>query len=235
MDLSRLAMALLLLLAVSLFSISAEESTASTPVDGKAVFLANCASCHGTDGNAGPAPDLVTGSLQIRYSSDQLTNYLKKNMPKGNPGSLSDEEYRAIASFLLDLNVAEANKPQTPPPEKTDDITVLVDGKKLSFPEPPRNIKGTVLVPLREIFEALGAKVSWDGKTKTVKATKQSITVTLTIGKSVATVNKKSVKLSQPAQLINGKTFVPLRFVSESLGAKVEWDGSTQTVTVTSR
>jgi mono/diheme cytochrome c family protein len=235
MDLFRLALALLILLAVSLFSFSAEESNASTPVDGKAVFLANCASCHGTDGNAGPAPDLVTGSLQIRYTTDQLTNYLKKNMPKSNPGSLSDEEYRAIASFLLDLNVAEANKPQTPPPEKTDDITVLVDGKKLSFPEPPRNIKGTVLVPLREIFEALGAKVSWDGKTKTVKATKQNITVTLTIGKSVATVNKKSVKLSQPAQLINGKTFVPLRFVSESLGAKVEWDGSTQTVTVTSR
>jgi len=113
-------------------------------------------------------------------------------------------------------------------------VKVLVNEKELSFDVPPVIEEGRTLVPLRAIFEALGAEVDWDGDTKTVTATKGAITISLTIGEKTAYKNGGAVVLDVPGRIIEGRTLVPLRFVSEALGAEVEWEASTRTVTITS-
>lgn len=93
---------------------------------------------------------------------------------------------------------------------------------------------GRTLVPFRVIFEALGASVGWDGSsTKTVTAAKGDITVELRIDEREMYVNGNKVLLDVPARLVGSRTFVPLRAVSESLGAAVHWDEKTETITIT--
>ncbi|RJR26674.1 MBL fold metallo-hydrolase [candidate division WWE3 bacterium] len=111
---------------------------------------------------------------------------------------------------------------------------VFVDGTALTYQVPPRMEQGTTLVPLRGIFESLGATVVWDGATQTVKASKGSTQIQLKIGSTTAYRNGQAVTLAVPGKVINGSTLVPLRFVSEALGADVKWDGPSQTITITS-
>ncbi len=113
-------------------------------------------------------------------------------------------------------------------------ISVILDGSQLAFDSPPVIKQGTTLVPLRAIFEALEATVEWDGATKTVTASKEGTTIRLTIGSTVAYKNGGPVQLTVPGQLINGRTMVPLRFISEALGAQVSWEGATKTITINS-
>jgi len=111
---------------------------------------------------------------------------------------------------------------------------VILDGRTLTFDVPPIIENDRTLVPLRAIFEALGANVQWDGQTQTVTAVKGSTEAKLTIGSHIAYKKGQPVTLDVPAKIINDRTMVPLRFVSEALGAAVDWNGETQTVTITS-
>ena len=94
-------------------------------------------------------------------------------------------------------------------------------------------VGGRFLVPMRGIFEALGAVVDWDGEARTVTGTKGDITVKLSIDSKMASVNGKTMELDVPATIIDARTFVPTRFVGESLGANVDWDGDTRVATIT--
>lgn len=107
---------------------------------------------------------------------------------------------------------------------------VMLDNNAMTFDVPPVVESGRTLVPLRAIFEQLGASVEWDGKTQTVTATKGNTVVKLTVGSANAYKGNSLVKLDVPAKVISGRTMVPLRFVSEAMGAYVYWDGVTQTV-----
>jgi hypothetical protein len=91
------------------------------------------------------------------------------------------------------------------------------------------------MVPMRGVFEALNAKVEWDNATRTVTATKGDTTIKLTIGNKYAYVNGQKVALATEAIIVNGSTMVPLRFVAESLGAKVEWNNATRTAIITNQ
>ncbi|MBE7053555.1 MAG: copper amine oxidase N-terminal domain-containing protein [Ruminococcaceae bacterium] len=115
-----------------------------------------------------------------------------------------------------------------------DAIKVIIDGKELTMDQPPVLKDGRTLVPLRAIFEALGATVGWDDATKTATGTKDGKEIKIAIDNTVAKVDGKEVKLDVPAQIINSRTLVPVRFISESLGASVAWNGETKTVTITS-
>lgn len=109
-------------------------------------------------------------------------------------------------------------------------VDLYVDGGKFNPDVPPTIISGRTLVPLRSIFEALDASVSWDGATRTATARKDGTTVQVTIDNTTAYVNGEANALDVPAQLVNNRTMVPARFVSEALNARVLWDGNTQTV-----
>ncbi|WP_151191973.1 copper amine oxidase N-terminal domain-containing protein [Desulfotomaculum copahuensis] len=117
-------------------------------------------------------------------------------------------------------------------PAQPAGIAVFVNSKKLTFDVPPVVENGRTLVPLRAIFEALGAQVGWDGKTGTVTAKRGEVTVKLTLKQIKAYRNGKAVTLEVPARLVKGRTMVPLRFVSEAFGAQVNWNAKTRAITV---
>lgn len=114
-------------------------------------------------------------------------------------------------------------------------ITVYVDGEKLALSSSPYVKDGITLVPMREIFNSLSATVTWEEKTQTIIGRKDSITITLAIGKKEAVINGKSVKLDTAPVVRGGVTFVPARFIAESLGATVKWDSKTQSVRIQSK
>lgn len=110
-------------------------------------------------------------------------------------------------------------------------LALYVNGRELYLPQVPILKENRVLVPMRAYLESLGAEVGWEPP-DLVSATLGSNTVQLRIGGQTATVNGRSVALDVPAQLIADRTYVPLRFLSEGLGATVEYHGDTASVTV---
>jgi len=85
---------------------------------------------------------------------------------------------------------------------------------------------------MRAIFEALGANVDWDKDNRKVTGTAKKSKIQLVIGDSTAYINDKPVPLDVPALIENGRTLVPVRFISESLDAEVDWDGNKKTVVI---
>ena len=111
-------------------------------------------------------------------------------------------------------------------------IKVMFNGRYLTLDVAPVIQSGRTLVPFRVLFEALGASVGWTEATNTVTGAKGTTTVSLVIGSKTATVNGKAVTLDVAPTVISGRTLVPVRFVSENLGAEVSWVSSQNTVVV---
>ncbi len=114
-----------------------------------------------------------------------------------------------------------------------NEIPVYINEQELTFDVPPMIENGTTLVPLRAIFESLGAQVEWDTATQTATGTKEETIITLKLNAQTAMVNQKEVTLALPAKEINGRILVPLRFISESFACTVDWLPETQTITIT--
>lgn len=120
-------------------------------------------------------------------------------------------------------------------PAVAQDIHVFVDSKAVNFGGvPPTTQNGRLLVPLRSVFEALGAIVDYNVETRTIDALRGSTRLKITLGSNTAFVNDQPVRLDTPAQTSLGRTLVPLRFVGEAFGAQVDWNPSDQTVVITS-
>lgn len=126
--------------------------------------------------------------------------------------------------FLLTINFSIAAEP----------IKVYVNNSLIEMPVAPIIENGRTLVPVRAIFESMGATVDWDGETKTVTGKIEDKTIELVIGNKVALLNNEKIELDVPAKIVNGSTLVPARFVAESLGAEVDWDNNTRSVLVNS-
>lgn len=97
----------------------------------------------------------------------------------------------------------------------------------------PKIVNDRTMLPARFVAEKLGAKVEWDEETRTVTITKDNVKITITIDSKVATVNGEEQELDSPAFIENDRTYTPIRFISEQLGAKVNWNGATQQVVIT--
>ncbi len=136
----------------------------------------------------------------------------------------------ASICFLLSTGPAAAINPQPEPPG----IGVFVDGSPLTMDVAPLIEQGRTLVPLRAIFEALGATVEWNVAERSIAALKGDLSVLLYIGNTTAQKNGVQVALDVPPRIVSGRTLVPLRFVSEALGAGVEWDGTARKVIIVS-
>ena len=121
-------------------------------------------------------------------------------------------------------------------------VNVQLNGKNIDFTDEKGNkveaqiINSRTMVPMRKIFELLGASIEWNGETQTVLATKNSTTIKLQIGNEVAEVNRngknEKVKLDSKPIIVNSRTLVPLRFISESLDKQVGWDSENQTAII---
>jgi hypothetical protein len=113
------------------------------------------------------------------------------------------------------------------------DIRATVNGTPVHFQDvQPMMINGRVMVPLRGVFEHMGATVTWFPQTRTVIAQNSTTEVRLPIGSMTAWVGGQSVPLDSPAILRNGRTMVPLRFTAEALNANVDWLAESRTVAI---
>lgn len=114
-------------------------------------------------------------------------------------------------------------------------ISVALNGRYISFSQLPVIRDGRTLVPLRAIFEEMGATIEWKDSTQTVISTLDDTTVNLTIGSNVLYKNGVPITLDVPAQLIKGYTMVPVRAVAEAFDADVKWNNETKTVYITTK
>lgn len=125
----------------------------------------------------------------------------------------------------------------------SDKITVLIDDEKVYFDVQPQIINGRTMVPLRKVCEELGAQVHWVGGLQSITIEKKDIRINLWIGNNDLSFSDYSSEnaipnrfdMGAPAQLVDGRTLVPIRAIAESLGAKVDWDETTKTVLITSK
>lgn len=119
-------------------------------------------------------------------------------------------------------------------PVQISDVKVMVNGQEVHFPDqlPYINKDNRTMVPVRFVSESLGAKVSWDNENRMVIIEKGQDIIKLKIGENKALVNGKTVSFDTSAILQNDRTMVPVRFISEALGAKVSWNQENKTVII---
>ena len=143
-----------------------------------------------------------------------------------------------LEAFARENNYRFAVIDDTRPPVSynpfAEPITVIINGKTLEFDVLPISVNGRILVPLRPIFEEMGATVDWnkDGW-QTATATRDDMVVLLTIGDTSPTINGQVVSIDQPGMIVNERTLAPLRFVAEAFGGTVVWDDESQTAYIT--
>ena len=119
------------------------------------------------------------------------------------------------------------------PKDVYGEINIYLNNKRLNFDIEPITEGDRTLVPMRAIFEALGAEVEWENETQTATATKNGITVSVTIDSNKMQKNGEEIELDVPARLVeDSRTLVPLRAISEAFGCQVEWDEALQRVDI---
>jgi len=134
----------------------------------------------------------------------------------------------ALATLVLSAGVLGASV------RPFEDIKVTVNQEEVNFPDtPPTMINSRVMVPMRGVFEAMDANVTWDGESQSVDAIRGPDNIRLKIGVYSARVNEKNVGIDVPAVIYKGRTMVPLRFVSQCLHANVDWIASKRLVEIT--
>ncbi len=106
-----------------------------------------------------------------------------------------------------------------------DNVMIYINGSKKTYKPEPFLKDERVMVPVRDVCGDLGADIDWNGDTYTVKIIREDNVITFDIGDKRVLINNRSIEMDLPAELINGTTFVPVRFISEALGYNVIWDG----------
>ena len=114
-------------------------------------------------------------------------------------------------------------------------IKVYVNGRRILFDADPMLVNGRTMVPVRAIFEALGATVTWDNNTRTAVGVLGDTTIKITIDQAYLLKNGEQVSLDSPALLSSGRTYVPVRAIAESYNCNVDWINDTKTVTIISK
>lgn len=121
---------------------------------------------------------------------------------------------------------------------KNDEISVYLDeyqgvnGQKIVFDVPPQTINDRTMVPIRAIFEAMGATVTWDDATKTATAKKDGITVEMILNSTTEWINGAPHAMDVSPVIIDGRTLAPARYVAEAFGYNVGWDQMTKSVLI---
>jgi hypothetical protein len=116
--------------------------------------------------------------------------------------------------------------------QESGSIRVTLDGQELVFDQAPIIENGRALVPLRAIFEALGAEINWNQETQTVTAQKGETVVIAQIGNRIMTKNGTGIILDVSPKILNSRTLVPVRAIAESFDAEAEWDDTNRVVII---
>lgn len=160
---------------------------------------------------------ILDSNLNVVYSDDTL-NY--NGGDKSIDNGLIKQKYFGSSSFNGYLIFKDSG------------VKVNLDNSRLEFDVLPVIQNGRTLVPMRTIFEALGADIEWNGETKTITAKSNDVTIKMQIGNNTLTKNGVSTQMDVCPQLVDGRTMVPVRAVSDSFNVTVDWDSYTQTVSL---
>jgi len=137
--------------------------------------------------------------------------------------------FSALLALVMVLGIS------APAGLQANEVRVTIDGAAVNFDgQGPAIVDGRTLVPVRGVFEELGFDVDWEQSTQTATLTSPNHVVAISIGSANFTTNGQSYPLDVPAQIIGGRTMLPIRAVVESVGYSVDWDGSASTVVITS-
>lgn len=121
-----------------------------------------------------------------------------------------------------------------------ENIFVILNGKQIKFDVPPQTVNDRTMVPMRKIFEELGAKVEWIEDTQMILASKDSKFVLMQIGKPAMIIkdfkigSEERIELDSEPFITDGRTLVPVRAVSEAINMQVDWDGAKKEVLINS-
>ena len=182
----------------------------------------------GTTGAAGPCLSSTAFRGDVRVvavtmNSSNTDTRFSDSLRLLNFG-LDEAEYRAAERERERIAAEEAAR-----------VNVTIDGTQIEFDVHARTIDGSVMAPVRAIAEALGALVTWDGETENVTITTVGgDVISAAIGSQAVYINNISFEKSAASVLIGGRTFWPVRFTAERLGASVIWDGDARTVHILS-
>ncbi|MFZ5644706.1 MAG: stalk domain-containing protein [Bacillota bacterium] len=170
----------------------------------------------------------ITEFTDTKVASDK-TYYYRVNCYKSGMGSEYTEEASATTSppfaQIITLKIGS-------PSMSINGVSKQIDpGRGTS----PSVVNGRTMVPIRAIIEAMGGEMAWDAAEQKATVKMQDDVVDLWIGKNTASVNGAETRTDAAPKLINGRTMLPLRFISESLGSQVHWDGNTSRVTIISQ
>ncbi|MGI5949441.1 stalk domain-containing protein [Peptoniphilus sp.] len=181
--------------------------------------------------------DMLKGSSiseKSTFEDDKYTSEVKLNVNfnnfmsiklTGSATQVKDESVKVnFPTSAKEITMEEYLQMMMPPMDNI--VTVRVNGEDITFDDPealPKIINDRTMLGARTFYEKIGAKVEWNGKARTVTVTKDNDKVVLTIDSDKALVNGKAAKLDSPAVIINDRTYIPVRFVSEAFGYKVKY------------
>lgn len=176
-------------------------------------------------------PDIMLMNLDNGKIEKIASTDFYEVKPNMDYGYLS---YITIKGNLADLTVLPLSGGESSSADELTAIKLFINDTQYFMNPEPYIKDGRTLVPMRRVFEILGANVSWSEAEQCVTAVKGITEVKLYIGSKTAYKNGKPVELEVPAEIMasTGRTMVPLRFVSEALGCSVEWTGATRTITI---
>ena len=166
--------------------------------------------------------DVVTDTIVVIDSEGNVVDATydaetgKITLPEGAEGKFTVEAATMEEVMILTIDEHDAHVFGE---EETNDVAPII-------------VKDRTMLPARFVAENLGAEVAWDEAARKVTITKDDIVIEITIDAEVALVNGEEVKLDSPAFIENSRTYTPIRFIAETLNAKVFWNGETQKVTI---
>jgi len=191
--------------------------------------------------------------IPVKKLDEQKQYTLKVNSSTSTFTTMSESKYQSLlvarepeykAYRLLDSNeqkkvLANSKLPSKEAAGNTNSASIVLDGTKLSITPSARIYNGSTFIPLRGVLESMGAKVNWAQKEKKITITKDATEIVLYVDQKQVIVKEsgqkeKTITLDKAPFVDNGYTFIPLRFISEALGAKVVWEQSSYTVNITS-
>ena len=112
------------------------------------------------------------------------------------------------------------------------EVSVEFNGRELEFDQPAVISENRTLVPVRKIFETLGAELTWDDNTRTAYSEKGTRKVSITIGEKYIVVDGEQKEIDVPTKIINNRTLIPLRAISDAYECAVEWDSVLKTAKI---
>lgn len=140
-----------------------------------------------------------------------------------------------LVLYLIILNIVVPSFTTFASTSSYNNINLYLDGKIILFDVSPKIVDGRTLVPLRGIFENMGAEVSWNDESKTAVIEKDDIEISIQPNSKSACMGEVCYLLDVAPIIVDGRILVPLRFIAESLQCEVNWDGNTRSVSISTK